>query len=285
VYKNVSAIIAGMQEYTAVEALHGFVTDGRYDLVVLDTPPSANALRFLDAPARVNAFLDRRVFGLFVPSERSAIHRAAAKVLAGILDRVLGEADRKELQQFMQLFEGILGHLNHNQAEMRAFFQGSEVSFLLVTSPAREAVEEAFHFESKIHELGVSSCGYILNRSLAGMGDLPFPSEACLPEAASAAARSAIHKLAALAVNEPLVAREHEALATELERRAGPEGFVCVLPRLSRDASELEALVGLAERFQEQDPGRASRASIRPLSAPPRGSLPPSVPWSPPVRR
>jgi anion-transporting ArsA/GET3 family ATPase len=285
VYKNVSAIIAGMQEYTAVEALHGFVTDGRYDLVVLDTPPSANALRFLDAPARVNAFLDRRVFSLFVPSEKNAIHRAAARVLNGILDRVLGEDDRKELQEFLQLFEGILGHLNHNQAEMRAFFQGPEVSFLLVTSPAREAVEEAFHFESKIHELGVPSCGYILNRSLAATGDLPFPSEALLPSDAPAAARTAILKLAELARHEPAIAREHVALAAELERRAGPDGFVCVLPRLSRDASELEALVGLAERFQDVEGARPSRASLRPLSSPPRGALPPSEPWSPHLRR
>ena len=68
IYQNVTAMVAGMQEY-AVEALCGFVSTDRYDLVVLDTPPSRDALRFLDAPLRANAFLDRRIFNLFIPSK------------------------------------------------------------------------------------------------------------------------------------------------------------------------------------------------------------------------
>jgi anion-transporting ArsA/GET3 family ATPase len=70
IYKNVTAMVAGMQEYTAVEALHGFVADDSYDLIILDTPPSRNALHFLDAPERAGRFLDKRIFNLFVPGRR-----------------------------------------------------------------------------------------------------------------------------------------------------------------------------------------------------------------------
>lgn len=284
VYKNVSVLIAGMQEYAAVESLHGFIVDDRYDLVVLDTPPSGNALRFLEAPSRANAFLDRKVFGLFMPSEGSAVFRLASRVIQKVLDLALGAADRKELQQFLSLFEGVLGHLNHNQAEMRAFFQGPDVSFLLVTSPAREAVEEAFHFEHKIREMGASSCGYILNRSLAWASLLPYPAETLLPEDASLAARSAIKKLSDISGGQPDLAKRDAALAAELRKRVGPEGLVCVLPRLTRDASDLEALVELAEIFQDgglSPKAKLDAAPARPLSSPPAGALPPSTPWFP----
>ena len=80
IYQNVTAMVAGMQEYTAVEALHGFVRDDRYDLIVLDTPPSRNALRFLEAPHRASGFLDGRVFNLFIPGEGSIIRRFASRL-------------------------------------------------------------------------------------------------------------------------------------------------------------------------------------------------------------
>ncbi len=285
VYQSVSTLIAGMQEYAAVEALHGFVVDDRYDLVVLDTPPSGNALRFLEAPSRANAFLDRRVFALFMPSEGSTVSRMASRIIQKALDFALGAANRKELQHFLSLFEGVLGHLNHNQAEMRAFFQGPLVSFLLVTSPAREAVQEAFHFEQKIRDMGASSCGYILNRSLAWTDRLPYPDESLLPPGASAAARSAVRKLAAIAEDEPELARRDAVLAAELRDRVGKDGLVCVMPRLTRDASDLEALVELAALFQGEGVGRRSPSeappSKRPKSSPPAGALPPTAPWFP----
>jgi anion-transporting ArsA/GET3 family ATPase len=287
VYQNVSSLIAGMQEYAAVEALHGFIVDDRYDLVVLDTPPSGNALRFLEAPARANAFLDRRYFSLFLPSGGGTMFRLASQVIQKILDLALGQADRQELQQFLVLFEGVLGHLNHNQAEMRAFFKGSEVSFLLVTSPAREAVEEAFHFEQKIRDMGCSSpCGYILNRSLAWAANLPYPDEGLLPKDAGGIERSAVRKLAEVARLEPELARRDALLAEELRRRVGKAGLVSVMPRLTRDASDLEALVELADLFQHDGVGRREPKlpKARPLSSPPPGTLPPTGPWFPPPK-
>ena len=80
VYQNVSSLIAGMQEYAAVEALHGFIVDDRYDLVVLDTPPSRHALDFLEAPRRLSRLIDTRAISAFLPKSDSAIARAASAV-------------------------------------------------------------------------------------------------------------------------------------------------------------------------------------------------------------
>ena len=101
VYRHVTSMIAGMQEYTAVEALHGFIRDDHYDLVVLDTPPSRDALRFLDAPSRATAFLDRRIFQLFVPGSENPIRQAATRMFERLLDLAFGQQARRELQQFL----------------------------------------------------------------------------------------------------------------------------------------------------------------------------------------
>ena len=250
VYRHVTAMVAGMQEYTAVEALHEFIRDDHYDLVVLDTPPSRDALRFLDAPSRATAFLDRRILRLFVPGSENRIRQAATRLLENMLDLAFGAGAREELQQFLGLFEGILAYLNRNQSEMKAFFAGTDVAFVLVTSPSREALEEAFYFEEKTRELAVPLAGYILNRSLAWASGRSMPSVDLLDGGAPVEAKRAVAKLVELAGPEAALVERHADLRAELSERAG-SGFARALPELPAGASDLEALVSLAEQLAE----------------------------------
>ncbi|MBW2271981.1 MAG: ArsA family ATPase [Deltaproteobacteria bacterium] len=252
VYRHVTSMVAGMQEYTAVEALHRFIEDDHYDLVLLDTPPSRNALRFLDAPSRATAFLDRRVIRLFVPGSHNPIRQVATKMFERLLDLAFGSAARAELQQFIVLFEQVLVYLNRNQTEMQRFFASSDVAFLLVSTPRQEALDEAFYFEEKTRDLSLPLAGYILNRSRAWAANRPMPSEELLPKDASAVARRALTKLVELAGPEAESARQHEGLREELAVRAG-EGFALALPELPSGASELESLVVLADRLAAPD--------------------------------
>lgn len=243
-YQNVSALIAGMHEYTAVEALHQFIRDDRYDLVVLDTPPSRNALRFLDAPARANAFLDPRILGLFLPSGGGAFQRAGARLLNKLLDLGLGQAAREELQEFLGLFQVVLRHLDRNQDEMRRFFASPQVSFLLVTSPQQAALDEAQHFEARARTLGVGIGGYVLNQTLAHVEQLPPPQ--ALVSVDARAAREALKHLAELAALDQRTARGHTALAEALRARAGGKP-VWALPRLLQSDVDLAALTTLSD--------------------------------------
>jgi anion-transporting ArsA/GET3 family ATPase len=249
VYRNVTSMIAGMQEYMAVEALHEFVRDGRYDLVVLDTPPSRDALRFLDAPSRATAFLDRRVLQLFIPGAESRLRRTASKVFEGLLDLAFGERARREIQQFFQLFERVLAYLGRSQGEMRDFFGGPEIAFVLVSSPAPEALAEAGYFEEKTRSLSLPLAGFVLNRSRAWTIDRPLPSEVQLPADTPDAARRALGKLAPFAGEEAASAAHHQALYASIAERM-PGAFALALPDLPGAASDLEALVALAEEFE-----------------------------------
>lgn len=269
VYKNITAMIAGMQEYTAVEALHEFVTSGKYDLVILDTPPSRNALRFLDAPSRAGTFLDRRVFRLFVPGEENLIRQAASRIIEKVLDITLGEGARKELQEFFQLFEGILLHLNRNQGEMKRFFAGDEISFVLVVSPTQAAVEEAFYFEQKTRELELPLAGFVLNRSLAWASGRLMPSRSLLDDDASEVEVSAVRKMGGLAKPENDQIMQHLKILEDLQQHSEGKGFAWVLPELPAEASDLEALSHLAEHLSEERPQPKRKPPRKRRSKPP----------------
>jgi len=248
IYRNVTAMVAGMQEYTAVEALHGFVQSGQYDLVVLDTPPSRDALRFLEAPVRASAFLDRRIFNLFVPGEGGIIRRMATSLIERVMDAAFGKETRMQLQEFFELFGTLLNHLNQNQAEMRSFFTDSSVGFMLVTAPNRDALSEAMFFAEKTEvTLGMNVSGYVLNRSLARQGGLTVNTVANLHPEVDPVTRSAIGKLAPLAAREQDFVEGHVGLARNLITQAGPDGLVWVAPMMAEGVNTLPQLVQLAD--------------------------------------
>jgi anion-transporting ArsA/GET3 family ATPase len=258
-YQNVSALVAGMHEYAAIEALHGFIRDDRYDLVVLDTPPSRDALRFLEAPARANAFLDPRILSYFLPSRQTTLHRVGSRLITMVLDLALGRAEREELQQFLSLFQNVLDHLSRNQDSMRRFLRSPQVSFLLVTSPTQAALEEAGHFELRAIQLGLPLGGFVLNQSLSDVPvDIGALARAAPPTQADAdAARlGALDKLATLAAQEEEIGRGHLALAAQIKARIGPHRPLWLLPRLTRQHSDLQALSTLADRLS----GSSSRS-------------------------
>ncbi len=243
VFKHVKSMVAGLQEFAAVEALHIFIHDGRYDLVILDTPPSRNALQFLDAPLRAGKFLDGRIFRFFLPSEESLLRRAAGHVLGKVFDTALGMETRKELQNFFLQFSTIFARTNRNAGEMWEFFSGPQVSFLMVTSPAQEALEEAFHFEDKTKlDMGIKIQGYVLNRSLAAGARRAMPLEAFPIDDLSDEAISGMWKLQALGVEERQEAEEELKLHERLRRRVGPGGLAVALPHLGEGVSDLGAL-------------------------------------------
>jgi anion-transporting ArsA/GET3 family ATPase len=246
VYQHVTSMVAGMHEYTAMEALHRFVAEGRYDLVVLDTPPSRHALDFLEAPGRLSRFLDGKIFRLFLPREGGIIHRAASKIVARVLAGVFGEEFAGELTLFFSVFSPIFSALNRDVSQMRHFLSRSDVAFLLVTSPAAPALTEVHFFQRKTRELGLPFRGFILNRSHARDEDKVLPDEKLLPADCSAEARSGFAKLHSLARSEQMLGERDRLLLEDLASRAGPGALAVALPSLPQGADDMRTLLTIA---------------------------------------
>jgi anion-transporting ArsA/GET3 family ATPase len=247
-YKQLSRMVAGMQEYTAMEALHGFLDGGEYDLVILDTPPSRNALDFLDGPRRLERFFDGRIFQLFLPGEKASfIGRAASSLIRRAMSGVFGEATFLELQEFFGAFENIMYALTRNALRTREMLSDAEtVSFLLVTSPAPEALEDAHLFRQKVEALGLPFGGFVLNRSLAAGVARVAPDRSMLGPEPSEAALSGLRKLQRLAVLEEAAVGEDLKLLDELTQRAGEGAVALALPTFPEGAHDIAGLVRVA---------------------------------------
>ena len=245
IYQNVTAMVAGMQEYTAVEALCEFVSTDKYDLVILDTPPSRDALRFLDAPVRANAFLDRRIFNLFIPSEGGLIRRMASRLVEQVMDVTFGKQTREDLQQFFVLFGVLLGHLNHNQTEMQRFFRAETVGFLLITSPSELALKESDFFRRKTEELGLRVCGVVLNRSLAVDSLLNIPSESDVSTSLNEVEKELLMRFREEAVIEMETASRHAALGKAIATKNREP--VWVFPNMHSHVVDVESLEALSK--------------------------------------
>jgi anion-transporting ArsA/GET3 family ATPase len=251
VYQQISTMVAGMHEYTAMEALYRLVNAGRYDLVVLDTPPSRHALDFLEAPRRLSRLIDTRAISAFLPRSDSMVARAASKVIERILGAVFGEDFAAEFVLFLGMFSSIFQSLNVDVNTMRKFLSGPDVAFLLVSSPAPTTLAEAHFFQDKTRELGLPFRGFVLNRSRARNASKPFPDftmvDATGDSDAARAAQTGMEKLQGMAKVELEWANRDLALLSDLETRAGENATAIALPELPQGADDMGTLISVAD--------------------------------------
>ncbi len=247
IYGQVSQMVAGMHEYTAMEALHRLLLEGRYDLVVLDTPPSRNALDFLEAPGRLSRLLDMKIFKAFLPKQGSLLTRAASALIHRVLASVFGGEFASEFVSFLASFAGLFTILNGDVASMRSFLSGSDAAFLLVCSPTPASLVEACFFQEKTRELSLPLRGFVLNRSRACVDGRLFPTEELLAQGAGPEARAGLAKLQQLATAELAAAERDRVLLADLRSRAGEGCFALAVPELPQGADDMRTLVAVAD--------------------------------------
>ncbi len=252
-YKHLSQIVAGMQEYTAAEALYRLSTEGNYDLVVLDTPPSRNALEFLEAPRKLSMFLDERVIGVFLPKKRGAFWAAASSLIDTVFTRIFGAGFYQELQQFLGAFSGMFGGMRSHAEAVRTLLTSEEATFVLVTSPEPSALAEASFFKSKIAELDLPFAGYVLNRSWAYTRGFGAPSAITLGDSVDPALHTALPKLQVLAAEETARAKRDRRLLLDLRAQTGNDAAIAT-PHLGGAIEDLRGLAALAQNLVKLEP-------------------------------
>ena len=180
-YQALRDVVTGLQEYTAAEALYSFHEDGRYDLIILDTPPSRNALDFLDAPRRLARFLDERTLAVFIPeatSKAGAFVRAASRIVNTAISRTFGEDFAAELSSFLGAFGKLFEKMRIHASGVRKLLLSDASAFVVIASPDEAAQAEAVFFKNRIRDLGLVTEGFVLNRSYALDAAWDTPGEA-----------------------------------------------------------------------------------------------------------
>ena len=258
-YQQMSSALAGSQEYMAMEKLYELATDRDYDVIVLDTPPTAHALDFLDAPDRILDFLGnetaRALLGPALGAGKLGLRLAqvGGGYIAKTLARFTGQAVLADLGDFLQGFQGMYDGFKERAAAVHALFSRPDVGFVLVTSPSPAAAEETLHFHERLHAESMPVAGLVANRVTPDLwpGAVPLPAERELAAALGAADPAAD---AALAARLARTLAEHQALAAA-ERRALDRLFAAleapraVIPRFETDVHDLTGLARLAARL------------------------------------
>jgi anion-transporting ArsA/GET3 family ATPase len=250
VYRELSDAIAGSQEFTAVAKLHELSQAGGWDLLVLDTPPSRNALDFLDAPDRLRAFFDGRALQTLLRGGGAGLRligRGTGLAL-GLLRRVTGAELLSDLSDFFRLLGGMLGGFRERAEQVEALLRAPGTTFLLVTSPEREPIDEAIYFQRRLRASGMRLGGAIVNRvhpdelgdEDGALADLPalLEREAGLSPALAA-------RVAAAFADEHALARRDAVNVEHLAERLGPGVPLLRVPLLDGDVHDVEGLVRL----------------------------------------
>lgn len=258
-YQALGDVISGLQEYTAAEALYQFESEDRFDLIVLDTPPSRNALDFLDAPRRLARFLDERTLFIFAPDPAKRVGtvvRAASKVVQTALAATFGESFTGELRRFLGSFGTLFGKMRVHASGVRKLLRSDRSAFVVIASPEEAARSEALFFKQRIRELGLVTEGFVLNRSYASEASLEPPLEAAARLGLSEAEPlgRALRAMSPLAEVEATRVDRDRSLLTDLQREGAADGGggAVALPYLDQVVEDLPALKLLSDHILDQ---------------------------------
>ncbi len=242
VYRELSTAVSGSQEFTAIAKLYDLDREGEFDLLVLDTPPSRNALDFLDAPGRLTSFLEGRTLKAFMGSTgfgMRVLGRGVAPLLAA-LRRVTGVDLLSDLSTFFGLLGGMTEDFSRRAAQVEQMLKDPSTAFVLITSAQREPIDEAIWFRRTLERGGLPFAGVIVNRVHHDMlGD----SE---PDHLDAALREAIGPELAATVAQNfhdyhVLARRDEHNIARLRSELAGEPLL-LIPQLDDDVHDFEGL-------------------------------------------
>ncbi|MEK6250363.1 MAG: ArsA-related P-loop ATPase [Actinomycetota bacterium] len=166
IYEQISNALAGSQEYMAMEKLFELHSEGRFDLLVLDTPPSRDALDFLDAPRRLTQFIEGRSMKIFMKPTGIGMRIAGrgASVMFGILKRLVGFDLLADLSEFFTAFSGMVDGFQERAKRVNELLADPATSFLVVCGPQGEPISEAVYFHRKLVEAKLPFGGVIVNK-------------------------------------------------------------------------------------------------------------------------
>jgi len=234
IYQQLSTAVAGSQEFTAIAKLYELDEEDDWDLLVLDTPPSRNALDFLDAPGRLTHFFQGRAIRVFL-RPTGLIGRGTGMVFS-ILKRVTGVDLLQDLSVFFRALGGMIDGFTDRARRVEALLSDPATTFLIVTSPQHEPVEEAIYFHRKLSAARMPFGGVLVNRvheAPAVDGDLPELAEELGDKLAARVGTSA-REVAALA------ARDEQSI--EHLRRSLDDPPTIVVPELDDDVHDVDGL-------------------------------------------
>ena len=256
-YQQISSSLAGTQEYMAMEKLVSVKDDPRFDLIILDTPPTPNALDFLDAPQKLVDALDSAAMRWFIEAFESSgkfslniLAKSASVVLKG-LGKITGGEFLADMAEVLAQLDDLFGGFKERAARVQQFLASDDVRFLVVASPSPVAVQEGLFFAGRLRASRMPCGGFILNqvhRAPSGEASDPAIGHRASAFAASfdaergALEEDAGERIATAYADAHRIAARDSKLLAELARDWSATMPVVCVPRLAQDVHDVGLL-------------------------------------------
>jgi len=272
IYRELSSAVAGSQELSAMAKLYELRHEHDFDVIVLDTPPSRNAIDFLETPRRLMGFLEGRALRVFLsPGGLAArVFGRSTGIVFAIFARVTGVDMLSDLSAFFRSLSGILEAFGERTRGVNELLRDPATSFMIVTSPEPEPSSEAPFLAHQLSETQMTLGGLIVNRvHFDGLGGHSVEQ---VQELLAGALDERLAQRAAgnLADFDVLVRRDRETIARLSEQLSEPDPIL--VPHLDEEVRDLAGLARLAANlFDGQDDVKrraaaAAKASRRPIA-------------------
>ena len=243
IYRNLSGALAGVGDFMAMERLLDLADNPATDLVVLDTPPAAEAIDFLDAPQRMLDLLNSRAISLLgapggiMRSQLRVVDIAARAVLAAF-DRVTGLNLLADIQTFVRSFDGLYEGFSARAARAREKLRASDTAIVVVATAESGRIGQAQDFIAALEAAGLRISAVIVNRVMAALPDAAELASARIPAALKRKLRRNLADYAALKE------RERTAL-DEIRNRLPANASLVLAPELGREPRSLSDLAAI----------------------------------------
>ncbi|BBX05602.1 ArsA family ATPase [Mycolicibacterium aichiense] len=253
-YQTVATSLAGTQEYMAMEKLGQLLGQDRWDLVVVDTPPSRNALDFLDAPKRLGSFMDGRLWRLLL-----APGRGFGKLVTGVvglamkaMSTILGSQMLSDASAFVQSLDSTFGGFREKADRTYELLKRRGTQFVVVSAAEPDALREASFFVDRLSAEGMPLAGLILNRTHPTLSALTVERAIDGIEELEAAGPDNGNQLAAAVLQihaDRAQTAKREVRLLSRFTGANPHVPVVGVPSLPFDVSDLDALQAIADQI------------------------------------
>jgi anion-transporting ArsA/GET3 family ATPase len=254
-YQTVATSLAGTQEYMAMEKLGQLLAQDKWDLVVVDTPPSRNALDFLDAPKRLGSFMDGRLWRMLLGPGRGIgriVTGAVGLAMKG-MSTILGSQMLSDASAFVQSLDSTFGGFREKADRTYELLKRRGTQFVVVSAAEPDALREAAFFVDRLSQEGMPLAGLILNRTHPTLCALTVERAT---DAAEEIERDDPESLAAAALrvhaDRALTAKREIRLLSRFTG-ANPHVPVVGVPSLPFDVSDLEALRAIADQITQEN--------------------------------
>lgn len=176
-YQTVASSFSGTQEYMAMEKLGRLLEEKRWDLIVVDTPPSRNALDFLDAPQRLGSFLSGRLMRMLIGGGRGVgrmLTGAMSLAMRGIAT-IIGADILRDVAVFVQSLDSMFGGFQERADRTYELLKRPGTQFVVVAAPEADALREASFFVSRLAQDSMPLSGLIVNRTTPNLTSISTP--------------------------------------------------------------------------------------------------------------